>query len=461
MRRPELGRDTLWLASSDGFAILLGLAGQVILAKALLQSDYGLLVVILDAFATMYILIDAGLPTLLSRDGPRAPALAHKATHRILKLQAMIAIPFVFGSLIFSHLIWDDVPFGLLVSCAIVALGHIMSYPHRGLLRALGEARIESIVKFCERAITTALYGILLWLDVTDPMMYAVAFACGVIIALGLSIWQGEKVGKLATGKGELPAEWNSNKSLIIAALPFAVTLGILPYVTKLEKFLLAGLSGYEEVSIYHVAQLAWIAGLMLPQAMRAALLPYLGEARENPEEFSFRIMKAHHITIILLPIGLLAGFLIVNFSIPQFFGKEFIDSIPVFEILLGGWAMTLLAVPWYVALQAGNNPWKFTMLLGLVVLAAGISGWYLIPIVGVMGAAWASLIGTSVMLSASKLICLDKDHLTDGLALLSVITCYQLSINSWFALVGFFTVIPAIESMRYLRSQKENDQEE
>ena len=46
------------------------------------------------------------------------------------------------------------------------------------------------------------------------------------------------------------------------------VTLGILPYVTKLEKFLLAGLSSYDDVSLYHVAQLAWIAGLMLPQAI-------------------------------------------------------------------------------------------------------------------------------------------------------------------------------------------------
>ena len=68
MRRPKLARDTVWLASSDGLAIIFGLIGQVILAKALLQSEYGLLVVILDAFATMYILIDAGLPTIIARD---------------------------------------------------------------------------------------------------------------------------------------------------------------------------------------------------------------------------------------------------------------------------------------------------------------------------------------------------------------------------------------------------------
>jgi len=41
MRRPKLARDTVWLASSDGLAIVLGLIGQVILAKALRPGDTG------------------------------------------------------------------------------------------------------------------------------------------------------------------------------------------------------------------------------------------------------------------------------------------------------------------------------------------------------------------------------------------------------------------------------------
>ena len=140
MRRPKLARDTVWLASSDGLAIIFGLIGQVILAKALLQSDYGLLVVILDAFATMYILIDAGLPTIIARDVPRSPGASRQAVRRVLKLQAMIAIPFLLVSAILSTSIWDDAPLGLLMACALVAFGHIMSYPHKAMLRALGEA---------------------------------------------------------------------------------------------------------------------------------------------------------------------------------------------------------------------------------------------------------------------------------------------------------------------------------
>ena len=459
MRRPKLARDTLWLASSDGLAIIFGLIGQVILAKALLQSDYGLLVVILDAFATMYILIDAGLPTIIARDVPRSPGASRQAVRRVLKLQAMIAIPFLLGSAIVSTSIWDDAPLGLLMACALVAFGHIMSYPHKAMLRALGEARIESVLKLVERVITTGLYSIFLISDYDSPTVYACGFSIGVFISLIGTLWIGERLAR--DGDDDLPPEWKSKKTLLISALPFAVTLGILPYVTKLEKFLLAGLASYDDVSLYHVAQLAWIAGLMLPQAMRAALLPYLGEARDDPQEFGNRMLVAHHWTIVILPVGLVAGHLIVSFSIPQFFDSNYADAVEVFDILLAGWAMTLLAIPWYVALQAGQNPWRFTSLIALVVLSAGVSGWLLIPEYGVMGAAWASVIGCSIMLSVSKLLCGDEDKLSDGLALFCVACCYLLSIGSPLALIALLTLIPAKNSIDFLRSQTGYSQEE
>ena len=459
MRRPKLARDTVWLASSDGLAIIFGLISQVILAKALLQSEYGLLVVILDAFGTMYILIDAGLPTIIARDVPRSPGASRKAVRRVLKLQAIIAVPFLLGSAIISTSIWDDAPIQLLLACAFVSFGHIMSYPHKAMLRAIGEARIESILKLIERFITTGFYGIFLMNDYDSPAIYACGFSIGVFISLIGTLWIGERLAK--DGDDELPPEWNSKKSLLISALPFAVTLGILPYVTKLEKFLLAGLATYDDVSLYHVAQLAWIAGLMLPQAMRAALLPYLGEARENPEEFSKRMLVAHHWTVAILPIGLVAGHLIVSFSIPRFFDSNYSNAVEVFDILLAGWAMTMLAIPWYVALQAGHNPWRFTSMIALVVLSAGISGWLLIPEYGVMGAAWASVIGCSIMLSFSKLLCGDEDRLSDGLALFCVAICYLLSIGSPLALIAVLTLIPAMNSIDFLRSQTGYLQEE
>ena len=117
---------------------------------------------------------------------------------------------------------------------------------------------------------------------------------------------------------------------MLISALPFAVTLGILPYENKLEKFLLSGLATYDDVSLYHVAQLAWIAGLMLPQAMRAALLPYLGEVRDKPRKFSTRMLKAQHRTIAILPEGIISGHVIVSYSIPRVFDSEYAQAVEI-----------------------------------------------------------------------------------------------------------------------------------
>ena len=161
------------------------------------------------------------------------------------------------------------------------------------------------------------------------------------------------------------------------------------------------------------------------------------------------------------MPIGLIAGHSIVYFAVPTFFNNDYSDAVQIFDILLAGWAMTLLSIPWYVALQAGNNPWRFTGLISLIVIFSSIAGWLLIPQYGVMGAAWASVIGCSVMLSVSKLLCGDDELLTDGLAILSVITCYFISIESWLALVGVIIAIPAKNSIDFLLHQYGNSEEE
>ena len=177
MRSPQLGRDTAWLAASDLVAIIFGLMGQVLLTKALLQTEYGLFVILLDAFATLFILVDAGLPTLLNRDGARAPKHALSAAHRIMRLQAIIALPFIVVGLVSGHLLWSDIPPVLIWICAAIMLIQIATYPYRNLLRCLGEARLEGGVKMIERITTTCFYFFLYpvsYTHLTLPTIYSV-----------------------------------------------------------------------------------------------------------------------------------------------------------------------------------------------------------------------------------------------------------------------------------------------
>ena len=144
-RRPAFGRDSVWLASADVIAVLLAFVGQLILARALISESYGLFVIAIDLFATLFLLLDLGLPTLLARDGPRNPSAIWSGMLRIYRLQGLAVM--LFAPIVVTIVLLQSVHDGLMLLGAGVALVHIASYAPRTALRAAGDARFESVTK--------------------------------------------------------------------------------------------------------------------------------------------------------------------------------------------------------------------------------------------------------------------------------------------------------------------------
>ena len=71
-----------------------------------------------------------------------------------------------------------------------------MSYPHKAMLRAIGEARIESLLKLIERAITTGFYWLFLSNNYDSPEIYACGFSIGVFISLIGTLWIGDRLSR-------------------------------------------------------------------------------------------------------------------------------------------------------------------------------------------------------------------------------------------------------------------------
>ena len=88
-RKPRMGRDSSWLIGSDLIAIFLALAGQIVLTKALLTQSYGIYIIALDAFATFFLVIDLGLPTIIARDGANSVDKIWPSITRVYKLQLL------------------------------------------------------------------------------------------------------------------------------------------------------------------------------------------------------------------------------------------------------------------------------------------------------------------------------------------------------------------------------------
>jgi O-antigen/teichoic acid export membrane protein len=409
-RQPEMGRDSAWLASTDILAVFLALFGQVLLTRALSTEEFGLFIIAFDAFATLFLIVDLGLPTLLARDGTKALNRVWPSIARIYRLQAMVLVPFLLLACVLTPLIdgdWRTHSF-LLGVCACIALAHIASYAPRTALRVAGEARLEAMTKLIERGITVAGYGVLFWLGSTSVTMFALVFLIGALIGFATALWWSHRLlAPLAedSENRDLGEVWATDRSLLLHALPFAITLGVLPYVVRIEKFLVGGTMGLDSAALFHVAQLAWLAGLVVPQAMRSALLPLLGERREQPEAFAEQMGRSLDLSMGLLPYGLYGGAFVVWFSLPVAFPQQYTDgslgasAVQLFMILLFGWCCTVLATPTYTALQAGPKPWHFTWFIVSVVTFAASIGAVLIQAgshVSVEGGLLAAAIASS-----------------------------------------------------------------
>ena len=455
-----MGRDSGWLIGSDLIAIFLALVGQIFLTKALLTEDYGIYIVALDAFATFFLIIDLGLPTLIARDGANDASKIWASILRVYKLQFICSIPFIIFAIIATPLIveeWKEF-LDLLVICGFIALVHIASYAPRSGLRAAGQAKLEAGTKVMERIVTVIGYLILYSQGSSSVSSFALVFLLGALIglaaALVFSYWI---LNPISNNRNSILSDsWLDNKTLLLQALPFAVTLGVLPYVIRIEKFIIAGEIGVEGAALFHVAQLAWLAGLVVPQALRAALLPVLGENRNDSVKFQKSLENSLDLCLGILPIGLFSGAAIVYLLLPIAFPEQYIDgslgasAVELFMVLLFGWGLTLLATPTYTALQAGKKPWNFTILIAIVVIFATITGYILIRWQamesdgsGLYAGAIASSITSgflllmSIQLSSNWELIKSRKYQITSAIFISAITCYGLTIGSWIAISG------------------------
>lgn len=475
-RELNMGRDSSWLIGADIIAVFLALIGQIVLTRALITEDYGIFIIALDVFATTFLIIDLGLPTILARDGAKSVSKIWPAIWRIYRIQFFCMIPFLVIAIIGISITVNDwsnyLPVVLI--CMTIALAHIFSYAPRSGLRAAGYASLEAWSKVLERLVTMSGYLILYYLGVHSVESYALAFLIGAVIGLTVSILFAklylESPAELSDWSS-LGESWIDNKSLLLQSLPFAITLGVLPYVVRIEKFIVAGTMGVESAALFHVAQIAWLAGLVVPQAMRAALLPILGSFRHEKYRFDSVINKSLDLCFGLLPVGLFGGALLITFILPSAFPQQYTDgsigasAVQLFMILLLGWCFTLVATPSYTALQAGKNPWRFTIFIGCVVMFAAIIGFVLIGYYadsknnGLYAAAIASTISSAFLLFSSlhlaklwDLIYPRRIEFVATIALASI-SCYGFAANSMLALSGIALFIFTPRAWQVMRT--------
>jgi O-antigen/teichoic acid export membrane protein len=390
-------------------ALLVGIAVHVILTKTFTGGDYGRWVLLLDLFYVTATIVDLGLPTLIGRDGERLGAAAHGLVHRCVKIQIRWALPIIVIGGILGWL-WVGKSTIWLVASLILALSacvQILTYAHRAALRALGESRQEALVRFVDRGATAAGIVLAASLFGAHPIALALATFLGPVGAMIIAIWLGEKRLSIVTEDGfELKTKKAEGRGLISLGLPFLLAAIALVANVRIEKLMLGLLSTTDSVEIFQIAWLAFIAGYAPILSVRAVMLSWFGEVRDDFGKMWNRAKSAAMlIGVASIPgffIGNLIGMEALNVVFPGYANKATV----VFSWMLFVWILALFASVPLTLIQVSERPLRYAALLWSGIIADFIACWILIPESHnpAEQAAFAAIIGAAVVLIASTI---------------------------------------------------------
>ncbi|MEE2758389.1 MAG: lipopolysaccharide biosynthesis protein [Candidatus Thermoplasmatota archaeon] len=407
-RRVRLERDTFWLTAADLVALLVGLAVHIVLTRSFTDGDYGRWVLLLDLFYVTATFVDLGLPTLIGRDGERLGSGAKDLVHRCLDIQIRVALPIIIISGLLGW-IWIGESTTWLVASLILAVSagvQILTYAHRAALRALGESRKEALVRFVDRGATAM--GIVLAASLlgAHPIALALATLLGPIGAMGIAISLGERRLSDVENGEKLETSTARGRQLINLGLPFLIAAIALVANVRIEKLMLGALSTTDSLEIYQIAWLAFIAGYAPVLSLRAVMLSWFGEVRNEREKMWHRAKRATTlIAIFSIPGYLIGGWIGVEAIVAVF--PDYSDkATTVFTWLLLAWVLALIASVPLTLVQVSESPLRYATLLWSGIIADFIACWILIPESDfpAKSAAFAAIIGATVVLFLSTI---------------------------------------------------------
>ena len=404
----RLERDTLWLSAADMTALLVGIAVHVVLTQTFTDGDYGRWVLLLDLFYVTATIVDLGLPTLIGRDGERLGGNAHDLVHRCLRIQVRFALPIIAISGILGWL-WVGESTAWLVASLILALSacvQILTYAHRAALRALGESRQEAIVRFVDRGATATGIVLAAWQFGAHPIALALATFFGPLGAMLIAIRLGE--ARLASVEGgvELATSKAEGRELVNLGLPFLLAAIALVANVRIEKLMLGLLSTTTSVEIFQIAWLAFIAGCAPILSVRAVMLSWFGEVRDDSGKMWYRAKRAAFIIGIASIPGFFIGGFIGMEALMRVFPDYADNATDVFSWLLIAWILALFASVPLTLVQVSERPLRYAALLWSGITADLVACWILIPDshAPAESAAFAAIIGAAVVLITSSI---------------------------------------------------------
>lgn len=255
------------------------------------------------------------------------------------------------------------------------------------------EARVESKYTVWvqnSNLVAFAFVKVFLILNQSSLVTFAWIFALETAIASALLLWIMDRRGpSLKT----LRVTVERAKYLIRDSWPLILSSFAITIYMRTDQIMLGQMKGNVEVGIYTAATRISEVWYFLPTAILASVFPSILNAKRIDHDLYRRRFEKLYVLMIMIsmPLALLVT-LFSTFLITNLFGDDYSDAIPVLTIHIWAAIFVFLGVAsghWFLA----EN--KQLLALERTVIGVGINiclNYFLIPIYGAVGAAWATL---------------------------------------------------------------------
>ena len=373
----------------------------MILGRTLGPEQYGIFTAATALGGIVAFFIQFGLHDLLAREIAANPQEGPKSTSIFLLIESLNFLGVLIVLLPIAKLLNFE-GIGLVICYLVVIAGacRCAKQTLRSVFRGLGHFRSETISVTIERLAMFLLAGLILL--VSNNLAWVVGTMALVrlidIICLFYYLNQHTLITSPITLKGFQRA--------LKMAYPFALSgvLWVLYY--QIDILMLKVMAPSTETGFYGAAYSLIEIFSALPRVIFYVALPKFSRCyAEEPEQLPYQIQKTtYFLLIFVLPVITIAG-LGQTFLVQLTYGQGFLSSIDSFSILLPSLGMKMFASLVLFLLQATRRERFLPPILLFAVIANILANAVLIPLLGAIGAAFATLLSEIIFAVAGLIL--------------------------------------------------------
>lgn len=392
----KLARNTTYYTAALTFQKVLAFVYFTFMARILGPEEIGQYVTALSFTTLFTVMVDVGLSPYLIREVAKGKEGTKKLLEKVLSMKIPLAI-LSYAVIILAARILDysDMLTQLIMVAGIIMILDSFSLTFWSTLRGKQNMKPESKNVLIFQLLLVSLGGYFLYRGFgAFELMFALLAASGFQFAY--SFLQARKV----CGKLKLLSPGGLYTKVLRITLPFALA-GIFTRVyTSFDTVMISKMIGEQAVGWYSIPIKVTLAFQFIPMAFIAGLYPAMSQAfAKNKDRLEGLFGQAvRYLALIGFPLGLGIAAL-AEPLIMAIWGDAFAESVVPLRIMVAGLIVLFVSFPLGSLLNASNRQMTNTKNVGVMLAVNVVLNLAFIPMLGITGAAIASVIASVVLL--------------------------------------------------------------